>query len=101
MPHIANKSLKLVHVPSASAAFEHLYDFAVTFDGYEHWGSFELCADIANARKHDTLSELRTCLFFEMRRWHHFGEAPDRAAEKYHRSLIAMIREKVAAGAIE
>jgi hypothetical protein len=38
---------------------------SLTFNGYNVWGSFETCAEIANAQRHDSLTNLRTCLFFE------------------------------------
>ena len=72
--------------------------FALTFDGYEHCRSFEACAEVANFRKHNTLSDLRTCLCFEQRRWHHYGDTPDEAAPAYWRELIEKIRSKVQAG---
>ncbi len=51
-------------------------EFAQTFNGYGYWGSFERCAEVALARPSATLTELRTCLFFAQRTWHHFGDYP-------------------------
>ena len=34
-------------------------------------------AKIANERRDSTLTDLRTCLFFECRRWRHYGDDPD------------------------
>ena len=64
-----------------------LWAYALTVDGYsyakQHLGVD--CGDFANersARYHETkrwegtFEELRCCLFFEQRRWHHFGESP-------------------------
>ena len=62
---------------------------------YEHWGSLEKCAEIANGRQHDTLTDLRTGLFFEQRRRRHFGEQPDEESAAYWRILIAAIRHKL------
>ncbi|MFT3896099.1 MAG: HNH endonuclease [Thermomonas sp.] len=95
---IKKTDLRLADVPEPTAGPEVIEAFALTFDGYEECGSFERCAAIANARCHGTLFELRSCLFFEQRRWHHLGEAPDAKADAYHRELISMIREKVALG---
>jgi hypothetical protein len=44
----------------------------------------------------DTFAELRTCLFFEQRRWRHIGEVPDAEAMAYIRDLVRQIRAKVA-----
>jgi hypothetical protein len=97
-PMISNHSLKESDIPLPDAAIESIAAFALTFNGYEHSGSLQDCANIANARRHDTLTNLRTCLFFEQRRWRHFNEPPDAAAQAYWRNLVLMIREKVQAG---
>ena len=74
---------------------EVISSFALTFDGYKFWGSTGRCAEIANARAAGTLAELRTCLFFEQRRHHHFGRPPTRAEMKYLRQSVAKIRQKL------
>lgn len=50
------------------------------------------CAAVANQRRQRTLNELRTCLFFEQRRWHHFGTDPNPKAMRYIRGVIKEIR---------
>lgn len=89
------KDLTLTDIPPVEADLDALIAFAHTFDGYRHWGSFEQCAEIANAQDHESLEKLRTCLFFEARRWRHFGEDPDTDAEQYWRKLVAAIRREV------
>ena len=98
LAQIPSIKLRLTDIPSSGAAVEEIERFALTFDGYEHWGSFDQCALIANEQRHDTLTNLRTCLFFEQRRWRHFGEAPDAEAEAYWRTLVDKIRARVQAG---
>ena len=98
MALISNQRLTLRHLPGPSADIDSLLRFALTFSGYDHCGSFEACAEIANAKKHDTLSDLRACLFFEQRRWHHFGDMPDDEELKYCRVIVEKIRQKVRAG---
>jgi hypothetical protein len=98
MPDIANLDLTLTSIPRPDADWETIGAFALMFDGYHAWGSFEKCAEIANAQRDGTLTELRTCLFFEQRRWRHFGDLPDEAAMAYICSMIEKIRVKVAAG---
>ena len=100
-PQIANEKLTLSTVPTSDSNVGTIFSFALTFDGYEYWGSFEKCADVANTKSHRTLTELRTCLFFEQRRHHHWGVAPNRRQEKYLRGLIIKIRDKVARGEME
>lgn len=95
MTTIRSEDLRLTDIPSGTAAMRDLSAFAYTFDGYAHWGSFDRCADIANSRNHESLDNLRTCLFFEARRWHHYAEDPDLEAELYWRDLVTQIRRKV------
>jgi hypothetical protein len=95
---IDNKVLSLADIPGAEADWPAISRFALTFDGYCAWGSFEKCAEIANAQRHYSLTDLRTCLFFEQRRYHHFGEAPDEKAMAYLREVLDKIRSRVAAG---
>jgi hypothetical protein len=110
MKTIPNDQLTLAQIPAAQADFGQIAAFALTFDGYEHWGSFEACAQIAEpcwqAFQNDrslppTLTELRTCLFFEQRRWRHYGYAPDAAALNYFRALVTGIRARLSNGAID
>lgn len=86
---IPNKDLKLSDLPDRHADWQ---DFALTFHGYEIHKSFEACAKIANRQAPKTLTEYRTCLFFEQRRWRHFGEVPKGKDLAYIRSLLDGIR---------
>lgn len=94
---IPTASLPVAKVPSPDAPLEALIEFAHTFSGYEYWGSFERCAEIANAPDHTSIDKLRTCLFFEARRWRHGGDDPDDDALAYWRRLIAEIRRRLQA----
>lgn len=93
---ISNEALQLSDIPAADAPFEAVERFAYTFNGFARLGSFEACAEVANERRHDTLTELRACLFFEQRRWQHHGDSPDEEAEEYQRDLVERIRAKLA-----
>jgi hypothetical protein len=44
------------------------------------------------------LTELRTCLFFEARRWGHLKKSPDAASMKRIGALLFAISQKVRAG---
>jgi hypothetical protein len=92
---IGNHELRLNDIPRADAPYSEVVRFGHTFDGYQQMGSFEACAAVAHARKHDTLSELRTCLFFEQRASRHSGEEPDETGLAYEYGLLAKIRQKV------
>lgn len=94
----ASASLRVRDVPGPDAEWEEIARFGRTFNGYRHWGSFERCAEIANAprRSAESLDELRTRLFFELRRWHHYGSVPDAEAMNYMRELVDGIRQMAA-----
>ena len=47
----------------------------------------------------DDLDELRAALFFEQRRYHHFGEGPDGSDLDYIEALVGAIRE-ISGGAV-
>jgi len=103
-----NSELSLEHLPPPNAEFwGAISGFALSFDGYGHWGSFDKCAEIANKAAENyrkrgklpqSLTDLRTCLFFEQRRWHHTGETPEGEDLRYIHAIVEAIREKIAAG---
>jgi hypothetical protein len=93
---ISNSELRIKDVPAPSARWDRIQQFALTFDGYKRWGSFEKTAAIANARLSRTLTELRTCLFFEQRRWRWAEERPDRNTMRYIRDILVEIRKRLA-----
>lgn len=103
---IANADLTESDLPSPHAEWHEIGRFALSFNGYERWGSFKKCAEIgyggaeafrAEGVLPSSLTELRTCLFFEQRRWRHYGFDPDEQAMEYIRALVERIREEVGA----
>lgn len=92
---ISNAQLKVAKMPPVDAEWADIDRFALTFDGYAYAGSIERCGEIANSRRHATLSDIRTCLFFEQRRWRHQGDLPDEEAMAYIRDLLIQVRERV------
>jgi hypothetical protein len=110
MNTIPNVSLELADLPAPEEDWSRINSFALTFNGYDHWGSFEACGEVAERWQQaftregslpPTLTELRTCLFFEQRRWRHYGYAPEETAMIYIRSLMAEIHAKVQQGKLE
>jgi hypothetical protein len=78
-----------------------MFQFACDFDGYEVFGGFDPLAELANGWKDrwladgslpTSLRDLRGCLFFERRRFHHFGEPPTGEDARYIRALLRRIR---------
>ena len=95
---VANTELTPADIPSFKEEWARIEPFALTFDGFKYWGSVEKCAEIAQTRRPGSLTELRTCLFYEARRWKQAGKAPDAASMKFIRALVYAIREKVDSG---
>ena len=96
---IGNAELTVGDIPSFKETWDRIVPFALTFDGYRYWGSIEKCAEVAQ-RPPSTLTHLRTCLFFEARRWTHVKKQPDAQTMKRIRALVFAIKEKVRSGDI-
>jgi hypothetical protein len=92
---IPNTALRASKLPPPDAGWDVVGRFALTFDGYKYWGSLERCQEVALARPTETLTELRTCLFFEQRSWRWQGEHPDEQGMRYIRWLLEQIRARV------
>jgi hypothetical protein len=94
---LTNSQLSPGDIPSFKETWTRIEPFALTFDGYSYWGSIDKCAEVA-AKNPGTLTELRTCLFFEARRWSHQRKTPDAQSMKRIRALLFAITQKVRAG---
>jgi hypothetical protein len=106
MDKIPNSQLIIGDLPSRRAAWKTIIPFAQSFNGYEHWGSVEKCRAVArqgvalhkaNQDLTQSLTDLRTCLFFESRRWKHLEKAPSKAGLVYVHALIEAIRMRLQA----
>jgi hypothetical protein len=64
---IPNSQLTLADIPSDGASAERLREFALSFNGYDYWGSDEVYTKVAHAGLHGNLTEMRTWLFFQQR----------------------------------
>ena len=110
MKEISNSEL-IVHLfPQPGAGWLEISGSAHSFNGYEHWGSFEKCGEVANSIRDEykatgelstNLTDLRTFLFFEARRWRHYGYDPDEEALRYIHALVKAIRVCVQTGSFE
>jgi hypothetical protein len=106
MSKIPNSDLREKDIPSNQASWKKILPFALTFNGYEHWGNFEKCRDVAKlgiASYKDkkpftqSLTDLRTCLFYEARRWNHLEKNPNKPGMAYVHALLDAIRVRVLA----
>ncbi len=104
MDKIPNTQLIETDIPSHRAGWKVIEPFALTFNGYDHWGSFKKCREVAKFgvdlyRNQKDLSQsmtdLRTCLFFEARRWKHFEKKPSKKGMEYIHALVEAIRLRV------
>lgn len=77
--------------PGVNASWPKVRRYALGFDGYAWWGSTRACARFATAMREPSLNDLRSCLFFEQRRWRHLARTPDRRSMKYIRTLLSRI----------
>lgn len=95
-------------VPDAEASWTDVSEFALTFDGYEVYDNAERLGEFANhtieqwkrtGEIPQNLTDLRACLFFEQRRFRHFGDIPEGSDMVYLRALVEAIREHVTGSA--
>ena len=95
---IPNDRLGPSDVPPHDASWEAVADFARSYDGYAYWDNLPGLASSSVQRwtrdraLPDALDELRGCLFYEYRRWHHFGEEPSGRAAEYVGAIVDAIR---------
>ena len=106
MNKIPNSQLIENDIPHHNASWKKIEPFAVTFDGYKHWGSFKRCREVAEEgvklyrgqkQLTQSLTDLRTCLFFESRRWKHYEKNPSKKGMEYVHILVEAIRVRVLA----
>jgi len=102
---VSNKNLKTMAVPSVACFWWPTVDrFALTLNGYKAIGEDE-CSELANRVRSEfdknveylqslSLTELRACLFFEQRRFHHFNDEPKGANRTYINALLDAIRSR-------
>lgn len=62
-----------------------IFRFAMSFNGYEHYGSLKASAAAAQAQRRDSLTAIRNELFFAARAARHGGD--DRFLQTYRELL--------------
>lgn len=91
---IRSEDLTIDRVPTSSARLNLIWGFASTFDIAESSDDSDLHA--SNFVSHQrSLPELREYIYFQYRRFNHFGESPDRLTEDAVRKAVELIRAKL------
>jgi hypothetical protein len=99
---LSNAELTEADLPASP---DEWFQFALSFNGYQHWGSFEKCAAAASrARREEDLDKLnmtglRTELFFLARMVHHSGEDLSPAEMARARKIVDAIGNRIRSGA--
>lgn len=98
---VPNADLGRHMVPPAGGSWAEVEELALSYDGYGYWsdvaelGNRSLQRWTRDRTLPPSLDELRGCLFYEQRRWHHFGEEPHGRGAEYVRALVEAIRAAV------
>ena len=92
---IPHHALREEHLPHSDAPWATIVRFASTFNAYRQLADEKAAGDAANRKARDlatcTLTDLRAALFFEYRRYNHFGHAPDAVAMVHMHALVEEI----------
>jgi len=99
----SNENSTASAVPPVRASWHTIAVFAQTMDSYKAIGQKE-CGQLANRVRSEfknnapsvgrlSLTELRLCLFFEQRRFNHFGYAPQGADRLFINTLLEAIQK--------
>ena len=105
---IPTQDLKLADVPDLSSPWSGpdkstpwrtISGFALTFDSAERDPYHLEENGLAGLSSDSNLVLLRAHLFFEQRRWNHFGRPPDEKAMGEIRRVLALIRGKLSQSA--
>ena len=100
---IVNAAVTESVVPERGESWDIVSEFALSYDGYAYWDDLpELAGRVLQGWTRDrhlpeSLDELRACLFYEHRRWHHFGQDPAGRSAGYIWALLEAVADVVSA----
>lgn len=105
-PLIPNDELTEADLPGPGDGWMRIMWLAASLNGYDEWGSVENLEVLGEVVRNYfqrlgdlpplDLRALRSCLFYEYRRHHFIGSAPDSKDTPYVRSLVEAIRDRAA-----
>ena len=102
--HYPQFTLDRKRYPLPARGLENHHSLRPNFNGYAYCGSVKKCHEVArqgivlhksNRDLEQSLTDLRTCLFYEARRWQHLEKTPNKAALAYVHALLEAIRVRV------
>jgi hypothetical protein len=99
---VPNSQVKVHAVPDHGDSWDAVSSFSLSYDGYAYWDDVTELAtrSIRNWTRTrqlpGSIDEVRACLFYEQRRWHHFGEEPNGRGAQYVWALLDSLRSLIA-----
>jgi hypothetical protein len=88
---IPNSAISLKHLPEPTDE-KAVFEFAMSFNGYEYFGSFEAAAENARTRKRESLADLRNELFMIARASKHCDD--DSFLARYN-ELLPLLKQAI------
>lgn len=97
--NIPNEELRVEDCPPPGTAWTWpgVEAFALTFNGYEYWGSDKEYQRVMWSKNPQSLAEARTALFHRQRAWRHSSHTPTHADLLEVETLLGKIRQYVQA----
>jgi hypothetical protein len=92
---ISSTTLALSDIPSDDASIDLIEGFALTFDGYSFWGSFDACSE-QSSYDCDCIDHVRTRLFVAQRA----GRQSDGMSRERALPLLALLRRQLDSGTL-
>jgi hypothetical protein len=91
---IPNSALSLEQLPEPTDE-RAVFRFAISFNGYEFFGSLEAAAENAGARRRETLTDLRNELFMRARA---SKQCDDNSFLACYRELLPLLKQAISSG---
>ena len=95
---IPSDKLKATDIPSKFSSWSDIVEFVTTFDPRSEIHDGAAIKGIADVTEASTVREIRAALFFEYRRYNHFGYEPEPTVFKAALDAIAILKSKAQQG---